>query len=81
MITLQLRALVVAIGVLGANIAYAQLTIEQLIEQTGIEAGDVAMRDMPGWHKPRKIIVLDVFGFFAEVVQFLRGHCSVLLRP
>jgi hypothetical protein len=50
MITLQLRALVVAIGMLGINIAHAQMTIEQLIEQTGIEAGDVAMRDMPGWH-------------------------------
>ena len=49
MITLQLRVLVVAIGMLGMNIAHAQLTIEQLIEQTGIEAGDVAMRDLPGF--------------------------------
>ena len=80
MITLQLRALVVAIGMLGMNIAHAQLTIEQLIEQTGIEAGDVAMRDMPGWHKPRKIIFLDRFKFFAEVEDSVSGVELVAVR-
>ncbi len=80
MITLQLRALVVAIGILGVNIAHAQLTIEQLIEQTGIEAGDVAMRDMPGWHQPRKIIVLDRFGFFAEIEDSVSGVELVAVR-
>ena len=80
MITLQLRALVIAIGMLGVNIAHAQLTIEQLIEQTGIEAGDVAMRDMPGWHRPRKIIVLDRFGFFEEVDGTVSGVELVAVR-
>lgn len=35
----------------------AQTAIERLVEQTGIEAGDVAVRDRPDWRKPRKIIV------------------------
>ena len=76
----QRHVLVVAIGFLGMNIAHAQLTIEQLIEQTGIEAGDVAMRDMPGWHKPRKIIFLDRFGFFEEVEDSMLGVELVVVR-
>jgi len=80
MITLQLRALVVAIGMLSTSIAHAQLTIEQLIEQTGVEAGDVAMRDMPGWHEPRKIIVLDRFGLFAEVDAAISGVELIAVR-
>lgn len=38
----------------------AKLTIEQLIEETGVEAGTVALRDVPGWRKPKKIVVRDV---------------------
>ena len=47
---------------------------------TGIEAGDVAMRDMRGWHKPRKIIVLDRFGFFEEVDGTVSGVELVAVR-
>jgi phosphoglycerate dehydrogenase-like enzyme len=35
----------------------AQTAIERLVEQTGIEAGDVAVRDAPRWRAPGKIIV------------------------
>lgn len=31
--------------------------VDDLIEQTGIEAGATAMRDMPGWRKPKKIVI------------------------
>ncbi|MDH3433321.1 MAG: hypothetical protein OEM60_05660, partial [Gammaproteobacteria bacterium] len=41
---------------------YAESALEQLIEQTGIEAGAVAVRDRSGWRTPRKIIVRDLGG-------------------
>jgi hypothetical protein len=31
--------------------------LRYLIEQTGIEAGDTAMRDLPNWHAPKKILI------------------------
>ena len=75
-----LRALVVSIAMLGAINSHAQMTIEQLIEQTGIESADVALREMPGWHKPRKIIVLDIFGLFAEIDGTVSGVELIAVR-
>lgn len=44
--------------------AHAQITVQELIEQTGIEASNQATRDMPGWTGVDKVIlrngVLDV---------------------
>lgn len=44
--------------------AQAQISVEQLIEQTGIEASAIATRDLPGWSGVDKVIlqngVLDV---------------------
>ena len=48
--------LVVSALILSASLS-AQTAFERLVEQTGIEAGDVAVRDRPDWRKPRKIIV------------------------
>lgn len=42
---------------LGAANAAAESAIDELIEQTGIEPGAIAMRDFPGWRKPAKIVV------------------------
>ena len=44
-------------------------SIEQLIKETGIVAGEVALQDRPGWRKPRKIIVRDIRGMFAGVKE------------
>ena len=44
---------------LGAGYAAVaqESAVDDLIEQTGIEAGATAMRDMPGWRKPKKIVI------------------------
>ena len=54
------RLLVMSVGMNLACAVFAQSNIAELIEQTGIEAGDVAMRDMPGWREPKKIVVRDI---------------------
>jgi len=50
-------AAVVIVGFLGANATHAQTDLDKLVEQTGIEAGEVAMRDLPNWRSPKKILV------------------------
>jgi len=40
-----------------AGPAFAQLDIDRLIDEAGLEAGPVAMRDHPGWRAPKKILV------------------------
>ena len=47
---------VLLVGMFGFCAAHAQSDIDQLIEQTGIVAGAVAMRDVTGWTSPKKII-------------------------
>jgi phosphoglycerate dehydrogenase-like enzyme len=54
------RMLILTVGMNFACAVFAQSNIAELIEQTGIRAGDVAMRDMPGWREPRKIVMPDV---------------------
>lgn len=51
------RLLILAAGLVLASPVVAQSNIAELIEQTGVEAGDVALRDMPGWREPRKIVM------------------------
>jgi hypothetical protein len=50
-----------AIVFLSCGIASAQSELEKLIEQTGIEVGSIAMRDMLGWRAPKKIVVYGGF--------------------
>jgi len=54
------RLLILSVGVSFACAAIAQSNIAELIEQTGIEAGDVVLRDLPGWRKPEKIVTRDM---------------------
>ncbi len=37
--------------------ASADLSIDDLVEQSGLQPGPIAMRDLPGWREPRKILV------------------------
>lgn len=39
------------------HVAIAEITVEQLIEQTGIKASSTAMRELPGWSGAKKIVV------------------------
>jgi phosphoglycerate dehydrogenase-like enzyme len=53
--------------------ASAQSDITELIAQTGIEAGDVALRDMPGWRAPKKIIMRDIGLSVGEIQTLMPG--------
>ena len=72
---LQRIAVVVAVvvGFLSANAAHAQSEIDKLIEQTGIEAGDVAMRDLPNWRMPTKILVYGGFDIDDDLRDVMPG--------
>ncbi len=71
------RMLLVLIGLNIAFTAAAQSDITELIAQTGIEAGDIAMRDMPGWRVPKKIIVWDI-GLTVDEIQTLMPGIEVI---
>jgi len=54
--------------ILAANLR-ADTPIERLVEQTGIEVGETASRDMPRWREPRKIIVRGSVGPYEQVAS------------
>ena len=68
-----LRAAAALLALFFACKLHAQTTIEALIEQTGVVAGEVALQDRPGWRKPQKIIVRDIFDFHAQVAGIAPG--------
>lgn len=60
-------------GVLAGQAALAQSSIEQLIEQTGVEEGAVAARDFPGWREPKKIVMWNMTGLYDAVADMMDG--------
>lgn len=68
-----LRILIITLSLGVAAAAYSQSNIDELVEQTGIKAGDVAMRDLSGWREPKKIIIRDVGLPLAELRAMLPG--------
>jgi phosphoglycerate dehydrogenase-like enzyme len=74
------RALLVTAGLILACPVSAQSNIAELIEQTGIEAGDVAMRDMPGWREPQKIVMSSSNFSRQELEELLPGIEVVVAR-
>jgi phosphoglycerate dehydrogenase-like enzyme len=70
---LQTIAALAILGILNANVAFAESEIETLIEQTGIEAGDVAMRDVPNWRAPKKILVYGGFDIDDDLQGIVPG--------
>jgi phosphoglycerate dehydrogenase-like enzyme len=47
--------------------AHADSAIDRLIEQTGVEEGPVPLREMSGWHVPRKIVLRAAAGYIDEL--------------
>jgi len=78
--TLLSRTLVVAAGLVLTCPVYAQSNIAELFEQTGIKAGDVALRDMPGWREPKKVVMPDVGLSQGELQTLLPGIEVVVSR-
>ncbi|MDH3987510.1 MAG: D-2-hydroxyacid dehydrogenase [Gammaproteobacteria bacterium] len=71
---------IVIAGLVLAGPVAAQSNIAELIEQTGIEEGDVALRDMPGWREPKKIVMPDVGLSRDELRTLLPGIEVVIAR-
>ena len=67
------RLLIMSIGMGLICPAFAQSTIDELIEQTGIEEGRVALRDMPGWREPQKIVMQNIVLSRHEIEALLPG--------
>lgn len=71
MANLVVRAVVFAMLGGYAGAVSAQSAIDTLIEQTGIEPGSAAARDLPRWRKPTRMIVrrdADIEAVIAEVL-------------
>ncbi len=66
-----------SVGLSLAGIVFAQSNIDELMQQTGIDAGDVALRDIPGWREPKKIIVRDI-GLSQREIQALMPGVEVI---
>lgn len=75
-----LRAATALLAFLFACTLRAESALEELIEETGIVAGEVAMRDLPAWRTPRKIIVRDRLGLYEQVVATAPGVNLVRAR-
>ena len=56
-----------------AGAVFAQSNIDELMQQTGIEASDVALRDLPGWREPKKIIVRNIGLSRGEIQALMPG--------
>ncbi|NCF51663.1 D-2-hydroxyacid dehydrogenase [Gammaproteobacteria bacterium] len=67
------RAACAAASLIASTIVVAETEIEKLIEQTGMEPGAVAVRDLPGWHMPQKIVIREIGGVAAEFESLVPG--------
>jgi len=47
----------IAVALLLPSILFAELTVDRLIQETGVREGPFAMRDFSTWREPQKIIV------------------------
>ena len=74
------RIFVVTVGMGLACAAFAQSNIAELIEQTGIKPGDVALRDLPGWRKAEKIITHDVGISAGDFEELMPGVEVIVAR-
>lgn len=52
-----MRIVIAAVSLLISASVSAELTIDELIEQAGLTAGDVPSRELPNWRVPQKIVV------------------------
>ena len=54
------RLLAVALVLSASCALYAESDIDWLVDQTGIEVGETALRDAPGWRNPSKVVIRDI---------------------
>ena len=72
------RTIVTTVALIFACPVLAQSNIAELIEQTGVREGNVALRDMPGWREPKKIVMPDV-GLSEQELEVLLPGIEVVV--
>lgn len=76
----MIRILVVLCGFGLSAAVYAQSNISELTEQTGIKAGDVALRDLPDWRAPKKVVLRNIGFSLPELQEQIPGIEIVEVR-
>jgi phosphoglycerate dehydrogenase-like enzyme len=56
-----------------AAVASAEVSIDRLIDDAGLQEGAIASRDFPGWTSPQKLIVRDAGDFVASLAAEFPG--------
>lgn len=75
---INLMMLVALFG--AAQIASAQISIEQLVKQSHLAEGEVAVRDLPRWNGARKILIRDVGMDLDAVISSLGAVEAIVFR-
>ena len=60
------QALIIAAALALPLVSFAQVDIDRLIADSGLEPGPVAMRDRPNWRPPKKIVIRTIRGIDAD---------------
>ena len=68
-----IRILIILSSVNLVGTALAQVNISELTEQAGIQAGEVALRDMPEWRTPKKIVLRNIGLSLKELQELMPG--------
>lgn len=63
----MIRTLVVCLTLFGAAVVFAEVSIDRLVDEAGLQEGAIASRDFPGWKSPQKLIVRDAGGLVASL--------------
>ena len=65
--------LVLAMLLSVAGLSRAEISIEQLVEQSRMTEGDIAVRDLPRWSGAHKILVWDIGWDLSELIESAPG--------
>jgi phosphoglycerate dehydrogenase-like enzyme len=69
----QLMVLMLATLLSVAGLSRAEISIEQLVEQSRMTEGDIAVRDLPRWSGAHKILVWDIGWDLSELIESAPG--------
>ncbi len=72
--------LLLSIGLIFSGPVFAQSDIDELIEQANIKEGKIALKNMPGWRKPKKIIMQNIGLSKADIKALLPGVEVITVR-
>jgi len=72
--------LLLSIGLIFSGTVFAQSDIDELIEQANIKEGKIALKNMPGWRKPKKVIMRNIGLSEDDIKALLPGVEVIAVR-